>query len=184
MLIIDGKEYKINEAVAYIGKHICNNVKVLIWELGKLKRYNFLFFCLTVEQAFNYNDDGGYMDCKCLECDCNVIHDSVVKKTLKEMPKDVVITKIANFFKVIGDSTRAKILFALDTNEMCVCDIANVLNMTKSTISHQLSVLREERIVKCNRVGKEVYYSLDDEHVKDVYEVALSHVKEIINEKI
>ena len=139
---------------------------------------------MTVEQAFNYNDDGGYMDCKCLECDCNVIHDSVVKKTLKEMPKDVVITKIANFFKVIGDSTRAKILFALDTNEMCDCDIANVLNMTKSTISHQLSVLREERIVKCNRVGKEVYYSLDDEHVKDVYEVALSHVKAIRSEKI
>ena len=119
------------------------------------------------------------MDCKCLECDCNIIHDAVVNNTLKAMPSGKVIEKIASFFKVIGDNTRARILFALDSNEMCVCDIANVLNMTKSAVSHQLSVLRDERIVKCNRVGKEVYYSLDDGHVKEVYEVALSHVKEI-----
>lgn len=124
------------------------------------------------------------MDCKCLECDCNVIHDAVVNNTLKAMPSNRVIEKIAGFFKVIGDNTRARILFALDSNEMCVCDIANVLNMTKSAVSHQLSVLRDERIVKCNRVGKEVYYSLDDEHVKEVYEVALSHVKEILDKKV
>ncbi|UKI28143.1 MAG: metalloregulator ArsR/SmtB family transcription factor [Clostridium sp.] len=124
------------------------------------------------------------MDCKCLECDCNVIHDTVVNNTLKAMPSGMVIEKIASFFKVIGDNTRARILFALDSNEMCVCDIANVLNMTKSAVSHQLSVLRDERIVKCNRVGKEVYYSLDDGHVKEVYEVALSHVKEILDEKV
>lgn len=124
------------------------------------------------------------MDCKCLECDCNVIHDAVVNNTLKAMPSNMVIDKIAGFFRVIGDNTRVKILFALDSNEMCVCDIANVLNMTKSAVSHQLSVLRDERIVKCNRVGKEVYYSLDDEHVKEVYEVALSHVKEILDEKV
>ena len=124
------------------------------------------------------------MDCKCLECDCNVIHDTVVNNTLKAMPSGMVIEKIASFFKVIGDNTRARILFALDSNEMCVCDIANVLNMTKSAVSHQLSVLRDERIVKCNRVGKEVYYSLDDEHVKEVYEVALSHVNEILDEKV
>lgn len=124
------------------------------------------------------------MDCKCLECDCNVIHDAVVNNTLKAMPSNRVIEKIAGFFKVIGDNTRARILFALDSNEMCVCDIANVLNMTKSAVSHHLSVLRDERIVKCNRVGKEVYYSLDDEHVKEVYEVALSHVKEILDEKV
>lgn len=124
------------------------------------------------------------MDCKCLECDCNVIHDAVVNNTLKAMPSNRVIEKIAGFFKVIGDNTRARILFALDSNEMCVCDIANVLNMTKSAVSHHLSVLRDERIVKCNRVGKEVYYSLDDEHVKEVYEVALSHMKEILDEKV
>lgn len=124
------------------------------------------------------------MECKCLECDCNVIHDAVVNNTLKAMPSNRVIEKIAGFFKVIGDNTRARILFALDSNEMCVCDIANVLNMTKSAVSHQLSVLRDERIVKCNRVGKEVYYSLDDEHVKEVYEVALSHVKEILDKKV
>ena len=75
------------------------------------------------------------------------------------------------------ESNRIKILFVLDHNEMCVCDIANVLNMTKSSISHQLSTLRLNGIVKCRREGKEVYYTLDDSHVKEVFEVALSHVK-------
>lgn len=69
-----------------------------------------------------------------------------------------------------------KILFALDSNEMCVCDIANVLRMTKSSISHQLNILKMNNIVKCRKSGKEVYYTLDDEHVKEVFEVALSHV--------
>ena len=119
------------------------------------------------------------MDCKCLECDCNVIHDAVVNNTLKVMPSNRVIEKIAGFFKVIGDNTRARILFALDSNEMCVCDIANVLNMTKSAVSHQLLVLRDERIVKCNRVGKEVYYSLDDEHVYEIFKKGCEHMNEI-----
>ena len=117
-------------------------------------------------------------------CDCNIIHQEVVDNALRVMPSDDIFYKLADFFKVLGDTTRAKILFALDQNEMCVCDIANVLNMTKSAVSHQLLVLRDERIVKCNRIGKEVYYSLDDEHVKEVYEVALSHVKEILDEKV
>ena len=82
-----------------------------------------------------------------------------------------------NVDSAILDNTRVKILFALDNNEMCVCDIANVLNMTKSSISHQLSFLKQNNIVKCNRVGKEVYYSLDDEHVKEVFEVAISHIR-------
>ncbi len=109
-------------------------------------------------------------------CDCNIIHKDKVDNTKKCMPKEEILYKVANFFKIIGDPTRAKILFALDNNEMCVCDIANVLSMTKSSISHQLSVLRDNKIVKYRRSGKEVYYSLDDEHVKEVFEVALSHV--------
>ena len=117
------------------------------------------------------------MDCKCLECDCNVIHDAVVNNTLKAMPSGMVIEKIASFFKVIGDNTRAKILFALDSNEMCVCDIANVLGMSKSSISHQLSTLRRCGIVKCRKEGKEVYYTLDDEHVKQSFEVGLEHIE-------
>ena len=110
-------------------------------------------------------------------CDCNVIHEAIVNQTKEKMLDNVFIKEISLFFKILGDNTRVKILFALDNNEMCVCDIANVLNMTKSSISHQLSFLKQNNIVKCNRVGKEVYYSLDDEHVKEVFEVAISHIK-------
>ena len=102
-------------------------------------------------------------------CDCNIIHEEVVKDTRSKMLQPELFEKIAEFFKIMGDSTRTKILFALDQNEMCVCDIANVLGMTKSSISHQLAILRKSGIVKCRREGKEIYYTLDDEHVKQVF---------------
>lgn len=110
-------------------------------------------------------------------CDCNIIHQDVVDNTLKKMPDEDSFNKIAEFFKILGDTTRTKILFALDENEMCVCDIANVLGMSKSSISHQLGTLRRMGIVKCRREGKEVYYMLDDEHVKYVFEIAMEHIK-------
>ena len=110
-------------------------------------------------------------------CDCNIIHEEVVKDTLNKMPQPELFDKIAEFFKIIGDPTRTKILFALDQNEMCVCDIANVLGMSKSSISHQLGTLRRMGIVKCRRDGKEVYYMLDDEHVKQVFEVGIKHIE-------
>ncbi len=110
-------------------------------------------------------------------CDCNIIHEEVVKDTLNKMPQPELFDKIAEFFKIIGDPTRTKILFALDQNEMCVCDIANVLGMTKSSISHQLATLRKSGIVKCRREGKEIYYTLDDEHVKQVFEVGIEHIE-------
>ena len=111
-------------------------------------------------------------------CDCNVIHQDVVDKITSEMLKDDLFYKIADFFKILGDTTRTKILFALDKKEMCVCDIANVLNMSKSSISHQLGTLRRRGIVRCRKEGKEVYYMLDDDHVKDIFEKALEHVLE------
>ena len=110
-------------------------------------------------------------------CDCNIIHEDVVKDTLSKMPEGDLFNKLAEFFKIIGDTTRTKILFALDQNEMCVCDIANVLGMSKSSISHQLGTLRRMGIVKCRRDGKEVYYMLDDEHVKQVFEVGIEHIE-------
>lgn len=110
-------------------------------------------------------------------CDCNVIHENVVEDVKSKMLDNEFITEISTFFKILGDNTRVKILFALDHNEMCVCDIANVLNMTKSSISHQLSYLKDLNIVKSRKCGKEVYYSLDDEHVKEVFEVAISHIE-------
>lgn len=110
-------------------------------------------------------------------CDCNVIHQDVVDKITSEMLKDDLFYTIADFFKILGDTTRTKILFALDKEEMCVCDIANVLNMSKSSISHQLGTLRRSGIVRCRKEGKEVYYMLDDDHVKKVIEVAIEHIE-------
>ena len=110
-------------------------------------------------------------------CDCNIIHNDVVTKVNKEMLEDSLFYKIADFFKILGTPTRMKILYALDKYEMCVCDIANVLSMSKSSISHQLSELRRSGIVKCHKISKEVYYMLDDEHVKEVIEIGIEHVE-------
>lgn len=110
-------------------------------------------------------------------CDCNIIHQDIVSKVSERMAEENTFNKIAEFFKILGDTTRVKILYALDKNEMCVCDIANVLNMSKSSISHQLGTLRRCGIVKCRKVGKEVFYTLDDDHVKEVFEVGFEHIK-------
>ena len=109
-------------------------------------------------------------------CDCNIIHKEIVESTKKKMLNDIMFNKVSVFFKIIGDPTRLKILYALDNNEMCVCDIANLLNMTKSSISHQLKLLKNNGLVRSRRSGKEVYYMLDDEHVSSVVEVASLHV--------
>lgn len=109
-------------------------------------------------------------------CDCNVIHQDAVRQALKQKPQEVQLKKLSELFKVLGDKTRIEILWVLDQNEMCVCDIANVLNMTKSSISHQLAVLRTVGIVKYRRAGKEVYYMLDDEHITQLYEIGLLHI--------
>lgn len=110
-------------------------------------------------------------------CDCNVIHKEIVEDTLQKMADEDLLNKLAEFFRILGDTTRTKILYALDQNEMCVCDIANVLNMSKSSISHQLGTLRRSGIVKCRKVGKEVFYMIDDDHVKQVFEVGIEHIE-------
>lgn len=111
-------------------------------------------------------------------CDCEVIHSDVVEEVSKTMPQEEILYDLADFFKVFGDSTRIKILWALDRSEMCVCDLAVLLNMTKSAISHQLKTLRQEKLVKYRRDGKSVYYSLLDEHVKNILEIGLEHIGE------
>lgn len=115
-------------------------------------------------------------------CDCNTIHQDVVDKVAKKMLDQSLIFQIANFYKILGDSTRMKILYALDKSEMCVCDIANLLSMSKSSISHQLSILRKNGFVKYRKNGKEVYYTLDDDHVKTVIEIGIEHVEHKENE--
>ena len=138
--------------------------------------YGFNYNMLRVEQTFNYIKEEGMSKNEFI-CDCNIIHEKTVNETIKKMPEEDTFNKIAEFFKILGDTTRTKILFALDLNEMCVCDIANVLNMSKSSISHQLGTLRRMNIVKCRKEGKEDYYPLDDNHIKEVFEVALEHIE-------
>lgn len=111
-------------------------------------------------------------------CDCDVIHGDVVEEVKKRMPKEDDLYDLSDFFKVLGDSTRVKIIWALDEKEMCVCDIAVLLNMTKSAISHQLRSLKQAELVKFRREGRVVYYSLKDDHVKDIFEKGMEHIKE------
>jgi ArsR family transcriptional regulator len=115
---------------------------------------------------------------KNIACDCDVIHQEVVNKVQKNMPPGEEIFALADLYKVFADSTRVKILYALNCDEMCVCDLAVLLNMTKSAISHQLKVLRLSNLVKFNKQGKVVYYSLADRHVKDIFEKGFEHIRE------
>lgn len=111
-------------------------------------------------------------------CDCEVIHADVLEEVKTRMPMEEDIYDLSDFFKVLGDSTRLKIISALDAHEMCVCDIAVLLNMTKSAISHQLRYLKQADLVKFRKEGKVVFYSLKDDHVKNIFEIGMEHIKE------
>jgi DNA-binding transcriptional ArsR family regulator len=111
-------------------------------------------------------------------CDCSVIHQNIVDEVKEKMPEETTLYDLADFFKVLGDSTRVRIMWALDTSEMCVCDLAVLLNMTKSAISHQLAELRRADLVRTRREGRNVYYSLADDHVRDVFEKGMEHILE------
>jgi ArsR family transcriptional regulator len=100
----------------------------------------------------------------------------IVAKVSAQMPEENFLYDVAELFKIFGDSTRIRILTALQKSELNVCDIASVLNMTKSAVSHQLRILRQAKLVKNRRVGKEIFYSLDDEHVHDIIEIAIAHL--------
>jgi ArsR family transcriptional regulator len=113
-----------------------------------------------------------------ITCDCDVIHEDVVKNVKKKMPNEDDLCDLSDFFKVLGDSTRTKIMWALDESEMCVCDLAVLLNMTKSAISHQLQCLKQANLVKYRKEGKVVFYSLSDDHINAIFEKGLEHIKE------
>ena len=112
------------------------------------------------------------------ECQTNHPHKEIVKEVKQFMPNENDLYEVAEVFKVFGDSTSTRILAALFQHELCVCDICKIVNMTKSAISHQLKVLRDFNLVKFRKQGKEVFYSLADEHVVLIYEKALEHVLE------
>jgi ArsR family transcriptional regulator len=113
-----------------------------------------------------------------LFCDCEVIHSDIVEAVRGKMPDENELSDLSGFFKILGDSTRAKIIWALDESELCVCDLAVLLNMTKSAISHQLRLLRQQNLVKNRREGKVVYYTLADDHIRQIFEKGLEHIRE------
>lgn len=108
--------------------------------------------------------------------------EKAVGKAKTDMLDAEIIESLSKLFKVFGDPTRIKILWALNVYELCVLDICEVLGMTKSAVSHQLSTLKEAKLVRARREGKEVYYSLDDEHVKEIFETGIIHVTHICKE--
>ncbi|MCL2173360.1 MAG: metalloregulator ArsR/SmtB family transcription factor [Nitrososphaerota archaeon] len=111
-------------------------------------------------------------------CDCEVIHEAVVARVRAVMPDSDAFYNLANLYKMFADNTRVKILWTLSNEDMCVCDLAVLLSMTKSAISHQLRFLRLANLVKYDKHGKVVYYSLADDHVKDIFEKGFEHILE------
>ena len=111
-------------------------------------------------------------------CDCCEVHENLLQIVNETIPEENELYDLAEIFKVFGDSTRIKILYVLFEQEMCVCDIAQLLNMTQSAISHQLKILKQSRLVKNRREGKAVFYSLADGHVRSIINQGLEHIKE------
>ncbi|WP_341455971.1 metalloregulator ArsR/SmtB family transcription factor [Provencibacterium massiliense] len=111
-------------------------------------------------------------------CEFIHAHEEIVKKVNEQMPDDEILYDLAELFKIFGDSTRIKILYVLFESEMCVCDIAQLLNMTQSAISHQLRALKQSKLVKYRREGKTVFYSLADSHVRTILGQGMEHVAE------
>ena len=111
-------------------------------------------------------------------CDCNEIQEDLLKIVNDTMPEETELYDLAELFKVFGDSTRIRILFVLFGAEVCVCDLAKVLNMTQSAISHQLRILKANKLVNSRREGKSVFYSLADGHVRTIIAQGREHIEE------
>ena len=111
-------------------------------------------------------------------CDVTEVHNSIVDAVSMDMPEEEALYDLAELFKVFGDTTRIKILYTLFEAPMCVCDIAEILNMTQSAISHQLKILKNAKLVKNRREGKQIIYALDDEHVGSIIKMGIEHISE------
>lgn len=112
------------------------------------------------------------------EKDFLAAREDVVRKVLEQQPDDEILYDLAELFKVFGDSTRIKILYSMFETELCVNDIAKLLNLSQSSVSHQLRILKSSKLVKCRREGKSIFYSLDDEHVRAIISMGMEHVEE------
>ena len=111
-------------------------------------------------------------------CDTYQVHDDLLKTVNEKMPEESELQELADLFKVFGDFTRIRILFVLFEAEVCVCDLAEALDMTQSAISHQLKILKQARLVKSRREGKSVFYSLADGHVRTIIAQGRDHIEE------
>ena len=111
-------------------------------------------------------------------CDCHEVHKDLVSQVLNRMPDEDELYDLAELFKVFGDSTRIRILTVLFGEEMCVCDLATILSMNQSAISHQLRILKQARLISARREGKQVFYSLADTHVHQLLDIAVTHLSE------
>ena len=113
-----------------------------------------------------------------LQCDYIHAHEEIIRRVNAVMPSEDILFDLSELFKLFGDSTRIKILYCLFANEMCVCDIATVLQMSQSAISHQLSVLKRSKLVSARRDGKTIFYALADDHVRTMMDQGIEHVTE------
>ena len=111
-------------------------------------------------------------------CECYEVHKELVDQVMNHMPDDDELYDLAELFKVFGDSTRIRILTVLFGEEMCVCDIAEALGMNQSAVSHQLRVLKNAKLIKNRKDGKQVFYSLADDHVRTILAMGLEHIEE------
>lgn len=121
---------------------------------------------------------GSQQDNEAPRCEFISVHDEIVNRVMQVMPDEQQLLDLADFFRVFGDSTRIRILYVLSQSEMCVCDIANLLQMGQSAISHQLRVLKQMRLVKFRRDGKTVFYSLADGHIETILAQGMEHIGE------
>ena len=111
-------------------------------------------------------------------CDVTCVHNQIIEAVKEKMPAEELLNELADFYKVFGDATRIKILCVLLRSEMCVCDLAEMLGMTQSAISHQIRVSKQMNLVKNRREGKTVYYSLADGHIQNIISQGMEHIME------
>lgn len=111
-------------------------------------------------------------------CEINEVHKIAVDDVLEKMPQEDIVIALAELFKILGDPTRVRILWALRQRELCVCDLSQVIGMSQSAVSHQLRLLKQARLVRPRREGRVIYYRLDDDHVKHLFDQGLCHVEE------
>ena len=135
--------------------------------------YNKYMNKCSYERLFKMIDENNVERCEYIHA-----HEDIIAQVNAQMPEEEILYDLAELFKIFSDSTRIKILYVLFESEMCVCDIAQLLNMTQSAISHQLRLLKQSKLVKYRREGKTVFYSLADAHVRTILSQGMEHIAE------